>query len=236
MGWLTSLLQGGGDEVGWDDLVTRAVDTIATLAHYGARGEVIFAAEVSVTLAVPERSVEVVRGFVDDPRFDREIGAALANRCDVTASLLPLRDYVVTVGDRPGVSVAEQAPRPWELAVEGGDLAGRILVLPGGATQLAFGRGEWHGGEGQVRNDLVVCERTSFVSRRAGSLQRSGHLLEVAALDQGDLLLVRRSSGEVVRPARTASGRVVVHPGDAIELADGLGDGVRLIVRRGPAG
>src|SRR6266540_2825559 len=147
MGWLTSLLKGGDDEVGWDDLVTRAVDTMAKLAHYGARGEVTFAAEVSVTLTVPGRSVDIVRGFVDDPRFDREIAAALANRCDVPVDHLPLRDYVVTGGDRPAVSVIEQAPRPWELEVEGGDLAGRILALPSGATPLVFGRGEWHGGE-----------------------------------------------------------------------------------------
>ena len=235
MGWLSELFRGGDGEIGWDDLATRIVDKLATLAHYGARGEVVFAAEVCVTLAVPERSVDVVRGFVDDPRFDREIGAALANRSDVAVADLPVREYVVAAGERPDIGVAEQAPRPWQLAIEGGDLAGRVISLPAGATELTFGRGDALGAESGMHNDLIVCEKTAFVSRRAGAVHRAGHRLEVVALDQGDLLLVRRADGEMIRPARTASGRVIVREGDAIELVDGRGDAVRLVARRAPA-
>jgi len=232
MGWLTSLLRGGGDEVGWDDLVRRVVDRLATVAHYGARGQVTFPAEIAIELGVPEASVGIVQSFVDDPRFDREVGAALANRCDTAQDALPAREYSVAAAPRVAVTLREATVKAWELAIEGGDLDGRALALPGTAAELAFGRGEWHGSAGELRNDLVVCERTEFVSRRAGRLFRAGHHLEVAALDQGDLLLVRRPGGEAVRPARTARGRAVVRAGDVIELAGGDGGAVRLHVRR----
>jgi hypothetical protein len=236
MGWLTSLLRGGEGEVGWDDLVKRAVDAMAPLGHHGARGERVFPSDVLVVVTVPERSVEVARGFADDPRFDREVAASLANRCDVAVAELPLREYRVAAGERLDVAVTEQAPRPWELAIEGGDLAGRVHPIPTGAMHVTFGRGAWHGPDGGVRNDLVVCERTAFVSRRAGALHRAGPHLEVASLDQGDLLLVRRPEGEVVRPARTSRGRVALRPGDAIELSDGREESVRLIARRAAVG
>jgi hypothetical protein len=35
-----------------------------------------------------------------------------------------------------------------------------------------------------------------------------------------------------VRPARTARGRAIVRPDDAIELGDGKGGAVRLLVQR----
>ncbi len=232
MGWLTGLLTGGSDEIGWDDLVRRCVGTIAGVAHHGARGAVAFPAEVSVLVAVPAASVEVVQSFVDDLGFDREVGAALANRFDVAVAELPVRQYNVIAAERVAVTATEAAPRSWQLTIEGGDLDGHMLSLPPGTSDLSFGRGEWHGGDQQVRNDLVVCERTEFVSRRAGRLFRAGHHLELAALDQGDLLLVRRPTGDVLRPARTARGRVLVRAGDVIELADGNGATVRLHARR----
>ncbi len=232
MGWLGKLITGGGDEVGWDDLVRRAIDALAAAAHYGARGQVVFPAEVTVRITVPERSLDVVRGFVERPELDQEIGAGVANRCDVDPDELPVRDYLVSAADRATVTVTESAPKVWQLEIDGGDHGGRVLVLPSGAAELGFGRGEWHGGDRQVRNDLVVCETTEFVSRRAGRLYRVGHHLEVESLDQGDQLLVRRAGGEAVRPARTARGRVTVRAGDAIELLDGRGGVVRLVARR----
>jgi hypothetical protein len=234
MRWLKGLLGGGADELGWDDLIARVVDELARHAHFGARGEVTFASALRVELAVPSASAEVVRRFTADPRFDREVGAALANRCDAPAAALPLRAYAVTeapAGEGGGegglrVLAVEQAPPAWQLEISGGDRDGQTLPVPGGAGELVFGRGEGGG------VDLPICERTAFVSRRAGALHRSGAQLEVAALDQGDHLQVRRGDGEVVRPARTARGRVALREGDSVELGDGRGALVRLALRR----
>lgn len=232
MSWLSDLLRGGAGELGWDDLIRRVVDEIARLKRYGARGELVFPMEVVVRITVGEGSTSSVQELVDRPELDREVGAALANKCDVAIDQLPRREYVVSAADRTTVTVVEGAPQAWQLAVDGGDRAGATLRLPQGWSEAAFGRGEWHGGDKHVRNDLVVCEHTEFVSRRAGRLYRAGHLLEVAALDQGDQLIVKRANGEAVRPARTARGRVVVRPGDAIELSDGRTGMVRLVVQR----
>jgi hypothetical protein len=232
MDWLSDLLRGGGDELGWDDLVRRIVDAIATLHRFGPRGESAFPSDVVVRIAVPEGGVAIVQGFVDRPELDREVAAALANRCDVSSNALPAREYVVSVADRTSITVSEGTPKPWRLVIAGGDLDGQTLELPASWSELAFGRGPWHGADQGARNDLVVCERTEFVSRRAGRLYRAGHQLEVASLDQGDDLMVRRASGETIRPARTARGRAVVKPDDVIELGDGRGGALRLLLQR----
>jgi hypothetical protein len=233
MRWLTGLLRGGADELGWDDVLAKVVDALAACAHYGARGEVTFAAAVLVEVAAPAGSVEVVRRFAADPRFDREVGAALSNRCDAAAAALPVREYDVVEAARLSVLVRERAPRAWQLVVQGGDLDGRVLAIPagaGGQAELTFGRGD-----GKAPGELAICERTAFVSRRAGALHREGALLEVSALDQGDLLVVRRAEGDVVRPARTARGRAALREGDVLELGDGRGEVVRALLRRAPA-
>ncbi|HSJ99951.1 MAG TPA: hypothetical protein VK932_01875 [Kofleriaceae bacterium] len=234
MGWLSDLLRGGSGELGWDDLIRRIVDALAALRRYGPRGEAAFPADAVVRITVPEGSAAVVQGFLDRPELDREVAAGLANRCDVAEGALPAREYVVSVADRASVTASEGAPRTWRVAIAGGDLDGTTLALPAGWSELAFGRGPWHGADHGARNDLVVCERTEFVSRRAGRLYRAGHQLEVASLDQGDELVVRRASGEAVRPARTARGRATVRDADAIELGDGRGGdgGLRLTFRR----
>lgn len=232
MSWFSDLLRGGSGELGWDDLIRSIVGELARLKRHGARGEVVFPMEVVVRITVGEGSVDVVRGFVDRPELDREVAAALANRCDVAIDQLPRCEYLVSPADRTAISVAEAAPRVWQLVVEGGDRSGTTLALPAGWSEAAFGRGEWHGLDQHARNDLIVCEHTEFVSRRAGRLYRAGHLIEVASLDQGDQLVVKRPTGEAVRPARTARGRVPVRPGDAIELSDGRAATVRLVLHR----
>jgi hypothetical protein len=232
MGWLSDLLRGGDDELGWDDLIRRTVDEVGKLRTYGPKGETVFPEDVIVRITVPEGSLAVVQGFIDRPDLDREVGAALANKHDVSVDALPSREYIVSVADRASVTASEGVAKSWRLAIEGGDLDGQALVLPASWTELAFGRGPWHGADHGARNDLVVCEKTEFVSRRAGRLYRAGHQLEVAALDQGDELLVRRAGGEAVRPARTARGRAIVKPGDTIELCDGRGGAVKLVVQR----
>jgi len=232
MGWLSDLLRGGSDELGWDDLIRRIVEAIIPLRSYGPRGETAFPAEVIVRITVPEGSSAIVQGFIDRPELDREVGAALANRCDVPPDALPSREYIVSAADRASVTASEGAPKAWRLVVEGGDRDGNTLELPPGWSELAFGRGPWHGADHGARNDLVVCDRTEFVSRRAGRLYRAGHQLEVVSLDQGDQLAVKRAAGEAVRPSRTARGRATVKPGDMIELGDGRGSTLRLRVER----
>ena len=56
--------------------------------------------------------------------------------------------------------------------------------------------------------------------------------VEVSAIDQGDQLIVRRAGGDVVRPARTASGKVAVRIGDSIDLVDGRDGLVRMHLQR----
>lgn len=231
LGWL----RGGSDEVGWDDLVRRVVDAIAETGRYGARGRIAFPAGVEVHISIAGGGAAVARGFVEDAAFDREVGAQLANRCDCAAADLPLREYEVEEGPRTRVSITEAAVRPWTIRIEGGDRDGVELALDGAQEEIRFGRGEWHGADRHVRNDLVVAVEAEFVSRRAGRLWRVGNRLEVEALDQGDDLQVRRADGSSVRPARTASGRVPLTGEDAVELGEGRPEGraVRLRIRRG---
>lgn len=232
MGWLSDLLRGGDDELGWDDLIRRTVDAVAKLRTYGPRGESVFPEDVIVRITVGEGGAAIVQGFIDKPELDREVAAALANRCDLAVDALPAREYIVSVADRVSITASEGTMKSWRLVIAGGDRDGETLELPASWTELAFGRGPWHGADHGARNDLVVCDKTEFVSRRAGRLFRAGHQLEVASLDQADELVVRRASGETVRPARTARGRAIVKPDDVIELSDGKGGAVRLQVQR----
>ncbi len=227
MRWLADLLRGGSDELGWDDLIRRSAQAIAKLARHGERGRVAFPDVVVVRVSVGEGSVGPVRAFVEDPALDRAVGAALANECDCDADVLPHREYEVIAAATTSVAAVEGAPRSWELVVEGGDLGGRLLPVPAGARELRFGRGPWHGADRSLPNDLVVCESTGFVSRKAGRILASGRTLEVEALDQGDALAVVRADGSTIRPARTAKGSVSLRDGDAIVLADAVAGGAR---------
>ena len=230
MGWL----RGGSDEVGWDDVIRQVVQAVAALARFGARGRVAFPPEVMIEIAAPAGAVELVRGFIERSDFDREVGAAIANRCDCPVADLPARAYRVAEGDRLAVRVEEAAASRWRLEIQGGDRDGHVFEVPAGRSEIPFGRGEWHGSVQGGRNQLVVCDRTEFVSRRAGRLHGVGSRLEVEALDQGDFLAVCRGDGSVVRPLRTPSGRVAIGDGDAIEIGDGRGNerAIRLLVRR----
>jgi hypothetical protein len=218
-------MSGDSGELGWDDLIRGIVDAIAPLKVYGPKGEATFPDEVVVRITVGEATQTVIQSFIDKPELDREVGAALANRCDVAPQALPTREYVVSAADRTSIVATEGAARSWKIAVAGGDRDGTQLPLPASWSELAFGRGA-------ANNDLAVCDKTEFVSRRAGKLYRAGNQLEVASLDQGDELVVRRPSGETVRPARTSRGRAVVKADDTIELGDGRGNVLKLLVTR----
>ncbi len=234
MRWLKSWVTGGADELGWDDLVRRAAKAIAEQAHYGPRGALAFPPEVDVDVAAPAGEVDVAREFVEDPDFDRQVAAALENRCDCPPSVLPFRSYSVAEGARLSLRARGRAGAPsrWVFRVAGGDSDDKLLELPAGRSEIRFGRGEWHGGDRQIQNDLIVCEDCPFVSRRAGKLLVTGNLLEVESLDQGDLLFVRRAQGQTIRPARAASGRAALREGDAVELSDGGELQIRLCLER----
>jgi hypothetical protein len=223
VGWLSDLLRGGGDELGWDDLIRRIVEAIAPLAAYGRKGDVTFPEAVIVRITVEEGRQSVIQSFLDKPDLDREVGAALANKCDVQPQALPSREYVLSAADRTSITASEGAPREWKIAIVGGDRDGQSLTLPATWNELQFGRGT---------NDITVCDKTEFVSRRAGKLFRTGNQLEVTSLDQGDELIVRRASGDTVRPARTSRAAAVVKAGDTIELGDGRGGLIKLVVTR----
>jgi hypothetical protein len=240
MRWLRSWITGGADELGWDDLVRRVSKAIAETAQYGARGAVSFPPEVDVRIIVEAGGpLEVAREFLQRPAFDREVATQLENRCNCAAALLPLRNYEVKDGPQLQVRAVARAAGSesrWVVRLEGGDLDGQVFELPAGRPEVRFGRGPWHGGDRQVANDLILPDECAYVSRRAGRLVVSGHLLEIESLDQGDLLFVRRADGESLRPARAASGRASLREGDAIELSDGAEQAIRLCLQRRRSG
>src|SRR4029079_1321436 len=127
MGWLSDLLRGGDDELGWDDLIRRTVEEVAKLRSYGQRGETGFPEGVIVRITVPEGNVAVVQGFVDRPDLDREVSAALANKCDVATEALPAREYIVSVADRASVTASEGVAKAWRPMVLGGGSGGETL-------------------------------------------------------------------------------------------------------------
>lgn len=235
MRWLRSLVKGGADELGWDDWVRRVARAVGATAHFGARGAVSFPPEVEVEIVAPTAGAGAARGFLNRPAFDRAVAAELENRWDCPASELPFRSYQVVEGEGLRVSArasAEAGEARWALTIEGGDRDGETLSIPPGRAEVRFGRGAWHGGDRQVKNDLAIADEAAFVSRRAGRLVAAGHGWEVESLDQGDLLAVERSGGESLRPARSASGRAALGAGDALELSDGGELKIRLILGR----
>src|SRR5262249_12860452 len=123
MSRLTDWLRGGSHELGWDDLIRQIVDAVASLARYAERGQVAFPPEVIVRIIGGEGGVELIREFIGKPELDREVGKALANRCDCEAFDLPAREYTVSVGAETSISVAEGSPKVWQLVIEGGDLS-----------------------------------------------------------------------------------------------------------------
>jgi len=234
MGWLQGWLTGGDSELGWDDLIDRIAGAIAQRRQFGRKGESVFPAEVQVTVIAPAQGLDVIRGFLEEAELDRRVQAELANRCDCELSALPLCTYTAAEGPRLDVQIDErQGIASWQIEVGGGDRAGDRLDVPN-KRELRFGRGQWHGGDAQFRNDLIVSTNDAFVSRRAGRLFRVGHSFEVEALDQGDFLTVHRKGESRIRPARSASGRVTLRSGDEIELSSGTGQTVRLVFRRLP--
>jgi hypothetical protein len=210
-------------ELGQPDLLRKVVDGIAKLRHHASRGVEVLPPEVQVKIAVVEGSFHVIERFVKDPAFDREVEAELKNRLvRVHEDRMPVRHYVVEPGPKTRVEVTEIPPRPHQLRVEGGDRDGSAFGLPGEKRTFLIGRGQWHGTDQQVANDVIVADAEKSVSRRAARLHRTGGGgFELESLDQAEALVVRRPDGQRLRPALSANGRVPLRRGDVIEFMDG---------------
>jgi hypothetical protein len=223
---LKRAFDGGRDELSRDNLVRWVVDRITALREYGKHGEHALPPEVEVTITVPDERVELVRGFVENVAFDREVGDELLNRLvGMSRDSLPPRIYVVEGG--PSVVVAVVGKRgatALRMSIAGGDRDGALLVVPPGQRFVKLGRGAWHGPDQQERNDLIVSHNDPFVSRRAARMRRMGAVWEIESLDQGECLVVCRVDGGRIRPHHTPNGWVVMRPGDSIELNNGTSD------------
>jgi hypothetical protein len=224
----------------------RIVERILALRQRGPRGIDQLPPVVAVCITVAwQRSVAVVRGYVDDPSFDDEVGAALANRLVGVGATVPMRLYEVRSSEAPdpaagasvtgtnSVTVSEAAGGAWaSLRIQGGDRDGDVLSIAGNRPRYHLGRGDWHGDSEAPANDLVVSQGDRFISRRSAVLRRAGSGLEIASLDQGEFLVVVRADGRRIRPTHARSGRVRIAIGDRIELTDGQRQRVILHVER----
>ena len=218
---LGDVMEGLG-ELGQPDLLRRVTEAIAGLARHAGSGRPTLPREVDVFIEVGEGSLQVVERFVQDPAFDQEVQGRLLNELvRVPPEELPLRRYRVEAAPQTRITVREAPPRKFLLRIEGGDRDGARLALPAARRDFLLGRGEWHGDEPGVANDIVLSETEKAVSRRAARLHRCGRGLELQSLDQQEALVVIRPDGERVRPVLAARGRVLVGPDDVIELTDG---------------
>ena len=209
-------------ELGQPDLLRRVTAGIVALARHADRGIPVLPAEVEVRIRVGDGGVQTIERFVQDPAFDREVEARVLNELvRLRPDGLPVRRYIVEAGERTAVEVKEAPLRRFRLRIQGGDRDGATVTLPASRRQYLLGRGDWHGEEMQVANDVVLSESERAVSRRAARLHRSAAGLELESLDQREALVVEKPDGERLRPALTASGRVPLAYGDRIEFTDG---------------
>jgi hypothetical protein len=209
-------------ELGQPDLLRRVTDGITALARHAGKGTPVLPPEVEVQIKVGKGSVQVIEQFVQDPAFDREVEARVLNELvKLRPDGLPVRRYVVEPGERTSVEVKESPRRRYRLRIEGGDRDGVTITLPPNRRHYLLGRGDWHGEEQQVANDVVLSQSDKAISRRAARLHRSTSGLELESLDQQQALVVERPNGEKLRPALASSGRVPVSSGDRIEFTDG---------------
>jgi len=219
------------EELGQPDLLRRVTQGIVALARHADRGLPVLPPEVEVRIRVGDGGVQTIERFVQDPAFDREVEARVLNELvRLRPDGLPVRRYVVEAGERNAVAVKEAPLRRFRLRIQGGDRDGAAVTLPPNRRQYLLGRGDWHGEEMQVANDVVLSESERAVSRRAARLHRSAAGLELESLDQREALVVEKQDGERVRPALTSSGRVALGLGDRIEFTDGKQGVVTLVV------
>lgn len=233
---LKRAFDGGRDELSRDNLIRWVVDRIVALREYGKYGEHALPPEVQVTIQVPAERVELVRGFVDNVAFDREVADELLNRLvGLSRDSIPPRVYAIEPGEGILLTVTgRRGATALQMRISGGDRDGEIALVPPGQKIVKLGRGPWHGHDQQERNDLIVAQADSFVSRRAARLRRSGAVWEIESLDQGPCLVVCKADGGRVRPHHTPNGWVVVRIGDSVEINDGTGSRtIRIALEQG---
>ena len=219
------------EELGQPDLLRRVTEGIVALARHADRGLPVLPPEVEVKIRVGDGGVQTIERFVQDPAFDREVEARVLNELvRLRADGLPVRRYIVETGDKNAVEVKEAPLRRFRLRIQGGDRDGAAVTLPPARRQYLLGRGDWHGDEMQIANDVVLSENERAVSRRAARLHRSAAGLELESLDQREALIVEKQDGDRLRPALTASGRVPLAFGDRVEFTDGKRPVITILV------
>jgi len=219
------------EELGQPDLLRRVSAGIVALARHADRGIPVLPPEVEVRIHVGDGGVQTIERFVQDPAFDREVEARVLNELvRLRPDGLPVRRYLVQPGERNSVEVKEAPLRRFRLRILGGDRDGAAITLPPNRREYLLGRGDWHGEEMQVANDVVLSESERAVSRRAARLHRSAAGLELESLDQREALVVEKQDGDRVRPALTASGRVALAFGDRVFFTDGKQPVVTVVV------
>lgn len=195
----------GDAELGRDDLMRAVVAGIGALSRFGARGRRAFPAEVEVRVAVAEGSAQVVRDFLVDPSFERDLEAKLVNEFPDADDGFPVRRYLVEAG-AGGVTVREVEAAAVQLRVIGGDKDGSVVPLPVGRRLLYVGRGTWHGPTQDLRNDVVLSDVAPWLSRTAARVERRGAVLVLRPVGAGDEVALHRRDGSQVRPSRTPEG------------------------------
>jgi len=219
------------EELGQPDLLRRVSAGIVALARHADRGIPVLPPEVEVRIHVGDGGVQTIERLTQDPAFDREVEARVLNELvRLRPDGLPVRRYLVQPGERNSVEVKEAPLRRFRLRILGGDRDGAAITLPPNRREYLLGRGDWHGEEMQVANDVVLSESERAVSRRAARLHRSAAGLELESLDQREALVVEKQDGDRVRPALTASGRVALAFGDRVFFTDGKQPVVTVVV------
>ena len=209
-------------EWSWDDLVKRVADEVLERREYGPLGAEVLPSRIRLTLNVMPRHVATVDRFVRDPEFKTQVDALVLNRLDRTPHYgLPTIELEVVEAGENSIEVQEMpvlAPTVLRLQSNWSGEPGwqqQDYRLADGQSTFTLGRGRWHGPTDLVRNDVQLPAGALFVSRRAATLRRVGHLLQVSSRDQGRHLVVRWKGAEM-RPDRAAMNTVEVGVGGTI--------------------
>lgn len=232
-------LRGGDDELGRDDLLRRVEEGILAQKRFGRRGAEVFPPGVFVRVQTLEAGLGTVRGFIEDPSFDRDLEARLQNRL-TNPDVLPARRYELAAGPAHEVQVQEDlSALSGCFVLVGGDNDGHRHPIELGRREWRLGRGRWHQerpDDQRLPNDIVLTESLPFVSRAAAIVRRSGAFLEVESRQQGEFLVVTRRDGTMLRPALTASGRIPLAVGDELTFHDGRDAELRVRLDPIPSG